>query len=241
MFRSTAAAGACLRAIAQLVSPGICPVCRAKPVRSHFYACSECSEALRALPHPRCTACGGSKDGILDECSECLRHPKRPWETALSVFPFQGLPRELVHRFKYQNETWLAPLLARLMAETVQSSAIEQVGAVIPVPLHGLKLMKRGYNQSALLAEEIGRLLDVPVCSALRRHGRRPSQTRLDYRRRQQNAKNTFSYRKRVAVAGRHLLLVDDVFTTGATLAAATSALNEGAPAKTTVLTLARG
>ena len=147
-----------------------------------------------------------------------------------------------MHALKFEGKTALARPLGDLLAEA--GSAMLAVGAVdclVPVPLHPSREAERGFNQSVLLANRVGRRWGVPVeRRALRRRRPTLSQTDLDAERRRANVRGAFTLSRSAAVEGRHVLLIDDVFTTGATVAECARVLLEAGASAVGVLTLAR-
>lgn len=143
-------------------------------------------------------------------------------------------------RFKYGADTPLVRVLANHMATSWVAHGVDGVQCLVPVPLHWAKQLKRGYNQSALLCEQLSSLLGLPTHTLLRRTRWTRSQASLDLTRRKRNLRNAFSIR-RSALAVQHVLLVDDVMTTGSTLEACCKALKRGGVPLVSVLTAARG
>ena len=227
-------------AVDELVLPPLCPLCQRPGGLDSEGVCPDCRPRLRDLPEPRCPACGGALAGVLGACGECLAAAERPWLRAVSVFPFQDAPRELVHRFKYQDQPWLARFLGgRLAANWHRHGGGHRPDAVVPVPLHPWREFRRGYNQAELLARELARALDCPLRSWLHRRRWTRQQARLDHAARQQNMRGVF--RATPLPAGRPaVLLVDDVFTTGATLEAAARELLAAGAGSVRVATIAR-
>ena len=224
-----------------VVLPDVCPLCTHVPVGPLEGLCRQCEGGMRELPCPRCPRCGGAIDGALACCSECLRAEARPWELAVSVFPFAGAARLAVHRFKYGGNVHLARFFAGRMAATWQREASLLPDLLVPVPLHWGKLWRRGFNQAGLLAEEVGRLLALPVGRMLRRGRSTKQQALLGLEDRQANTEGAFAVRRGTNLEGLTIVLIDDVLTTGATLGEAARVLRRSGCARVCVLTVARG
>lgn len=231
------------RALLGLVFPALCPLCRAAAPATPWGVCAPCHDGLQVLAPPLCTGCGGACDTMLALCTECLELP-RPWTRGVSVFPHRDLGRTTIHRLKYRGEVAVAPVLARAAASAYRAAfSAPAHDALVPVPLHWFKEMRRGYNQTELVAADLTRELQLPLARLLVRRRYTPSQTRLSRAARLLNIGQAFALRRGAApaVAGRRLLLLDDVFTTGATLSACTRVLLRAGAARVDVLTLARG
>ncbi len=206
--------------------------------------CGRCWQGIVFLAPPCCTACGhpfeyALPDGTL--CAACMwRRPA--YDRARAVFRYDQASRQLILGFKHGDRTHGAPAFARWLAragtETLCDAAV-----IAPVPLHRWRLFRRRYNQSALLAQALGRLTGVHVLPDLlvRRRNTR-SQGRLNPPARRRNVRGAFALRPAAAaqVDGRRVLLIDDVLTTGATVEACARALRRGGAAAVDVLTLAR-
>ena len=227
-------------AVDALVLPSLCPLCQRAGGLDGEGLCADCRSRLPDLPTPRCPSCGGTMGGVLGACGECLAVAARPWTRAVSVFPFQDAARELVHRFKYQDQPWLARFLGvRLAANWRRHGGGVLPDAIVPVPLHPWREFRRGYNQAELLARELARALDRPMRPWLRRCRWTRQQARLDHAARQRNVRGGFQV-VRLPETRPTLLLVDDVFTTGATLEAAARELLKGGAGAVMVATIAR-
>ena len=221
--------------------PFPCPGCgsdEAPPGGRAF--CPECRKTLRLFPENMtvCPGCGGPLDSALAVCPQCLIEPERRWRSAAAACPYCGFGRQLVRRFKFADRPELAGPLGVLMADAARLRHLT-ADVLVPVPLHWRRLWFRGYNQAALLAEIAGGELGLPVVSALRRAGHRPKQAMLG-RRERHVLRGLFGCSRPESVRGRRVMLVDDVFTTGATLSAAAEALLEAGAREVTVLTAAR-
>jgi ComF family protein len=145
--------------------------------------------------------------------------------------------REGIHRFKYEAQPQLAEAFGALMSEAWMACDVN-VDALVPVPLHAARRRERGYNQSELLARVISRRTEVPMRSWLKRIRRTEQQAHLGAHERIANVKNAFI--AEAAVNTKHVALVDDVLTTGATLAECATALKAAGAATVFAITLAR-
>lgn len=223
-----------------LAAPPLCPLCR-KDTAPAAELCPACRQRLPALPERRCCWCGGGNDGWLDVCSACASGTPRPWFRGVAAFPYAEGVRLGVHQFKYRGQCYWSDFFGREMA-----AAWRQHGApacpqlVVPVPLHWRRQWLRGYNQSALLAAGVAARLQLPWRQVLRRARPTPRQAGLSRADRLHNLRGAVVLRRRAELAGLSLLLVDDVFTTGSTLAECCRALLAGGAAEVNVLTIAR-
>ena len=156
-----------------------------------------------------------------------------------SPFKFEGVVRKAIHQLKYQNLRGLAPLLAKLLQDYLTGSPVSGE-VLVPVPLHPKRLRERGYNQSTLLAKELGRLINMPVIDdSLVRNRNTPSQTKTEnMRQRRDNVAGAFACRAQ-RLQGKKVVLIDDVTTSGATLEACARALKRAGSASVWGLTLA--
>lgn len=167
--------------------------------------------------------------------------PGDPVDRLLTCFVYEGPTRELIHRFKYQNRPYLAATLARLMREVLterNETILERVDSLAPVPLHPARLREREFDQALLLARGLG---GPPVLKALRRIRNTRPQATLDQRDRQTNLRGAFGVADAADVAGKKILLLDDVVTTGATVAEAGRQLKTAGATSVCALAFARG
>ncbi len=188
--------------------------------------CSICLTRLVLLGAPRCSRCG--HPGVASSCQWCPVLDERVRAARSLCWMTGGTGAELVHALKYAGWRVLARPMAKRIARLDGLLAGGERTALGPVPLARPRERERGYNQSDLLAREIGRCWSVPVwSSALERTRHTPTQTALTPQQRLDNVADAFSvmgaYRARVR--GAHLILVDDVITTGATMNACAAAM----------------
>lgn len=165
------------------------------------------------------------------------------FECAVAVQQSRGKLREIIHRFKYQGELWLAGLLVDYLEEGLADPRLRgrTIDAVVPVPLHPVRRRERDFNQAEILARGLARRRNWTVLQPLRRVRYTVTQTHFDRRQRMQNLRNVFALRQNVPVQGKHLLLVDDVLTTGSTLDECARILLSAGARSVCALTVARG
>ena len=204
--------------------------------------CVDCWPKFTFIGSPMCALCGypfphAVSPGAI--CAACTK--RRPaFDAARAALVYDDTSREIILRFKHADRTRYANAfgawISRAGAELVPLADV-----VVPVPLHPRRLIGRRYNQSLLLARAVARLGRLPVIpDALRRLRNTPSQGSLSRGARHRNVQGAFSLRGRAEVVGKSILLIDDVYTTGATVEACTHALKKGGAARVYVLTLAR-
>jgi ComF family protein len=224
-----------LAAAERWLLPPACLLC-AEPVperEGDALICSLCRIRWKPVPHPVCPRCG--QPSLKDlECRLCQNWPAGLDRVRSAVW-LDDSARQAVHELKYEGWSRAAEAMAAAMRAL---EPLTQGVSLIPVPLGGRRLRARGYNQSERLAAALGQDLDLPVrTDLLRRVRETPTQTALTPEARHANVAQAF---RAHGVHGLHLVLVDDVFTTGATLAAAGAALGAAGAARVEAVTFAR-
>jgi ComF family protein len=174
-------------------------------------------------------------------CSDCLKGVFH-FDGARAKGLYRGLLREVIHRFKYQGQTFLArPLAQMLTSSGKELASLHKTEVIIPVPLHHLRLRHRGFNQAALLANRLGSNLGISVdYSSLTRSRWTEPQAGLSRRQRAANVKGAFDLINPERVRKKGVLLLDDVLTTGETVNQCARVLKKGGANQVAVLTVAR-
>lgn len=225
------------------IYPPVCAGCGVIVTR-HGGVCPACWAGLKLIERPYCEVLGlpfthDLGKGILS--ADAIADPP-VFDRLRSVAIHDGIARNLVHALKYRDRTDLAVMMAEWMIRAGDGE-VARSEAIVTVPLHAFRLWGRRYNQSAELARTIARLSGKPfLATALSRTRRTRRQVGLGKAARRDNVQGAFSVpeAQRPAVFGRRLILVDDVYTTGATVNAATRALKRAGATDVTVLTFAR-
>ncbi len=223
--------------------PPRCPACGAiVPEPRHF--CLDCWRSLTFLGEPCCAHCGlpfehgGGGDALL--CGRCLAEPPR-FDRLRAAVAYGETARKVALKLKYGGRPGVAETLARLMARHLGRGDGEAV--LVPVPLHRWRIWRRGYNQAALIAAALSRRSAIPAeLEALRRVRSTPLLRGLGRRERALAVRGAFRVGEagRAALAGRRAILVDDVFTSGATANACAKALKRAGAARVEILCWAR-
>lgn len=232
------------KAAMDMLFPPRCFSCDALTGNAHGL-CAACWEGIDFISAPYCLRCGTpfphEMGGPAVECMPCLTTPP-PYARARAVFCYDERSRRIVTGYKYHDRTQATPMLSQWLQRAGQDIG-DGIDGIVAVPLHRWRLIRRRYNQSALLAEGLARLMHKPVLrGALGRTRHTRQQAGLTREERLTNVEGAFAVPLRHAgkVQGKRLLLVDDVLTTGATLNACTEALLAAGAAEVRVLTLAR-
>lgn len=242
-----------IAAISDAIFPPRCAGCR---TWNTALFCSDCQLKLRWLRAPLCACCGKEfdalakvlTDSICADCRENRYHGAPILDARRAPLEYSGPIRQAIHALKYRGRTALAAPLAALLWEYSRHAGfaaipLAEVSCIVPIPLHALRSWRRGYNQSALLAKEFSALSQIPVVEMLRRTRHTQPQIELDPLHRVANVRGAFTLDER---AGREysrpqsVLLLDDVATTGATLAEGARVLKAAGVQTVYALTVAR-
>lgn len=228
----------------QLLYPPRCMGCGSM-VESDFGLCGACWRDTPFIGGTVCDGCGiplhGSPDGHRLECDDCMKTP-RPWQQGRAALMYKDRARQMVLSLKHGDRPEVARPAGQWLARAARSFLHDNM-LIAPVPLHHLRLLKRRYNQSALLAQALAGETGLGLCPDLLLRTRRTrSQDGRSALQRFENLEGAISVhtRRRHRMMARSVLLVDDVMTSGATLAACTQACLSGGAKDVFVVVLAR-
>ncbi len=222
-----------LEGVEHLFFPQLCAGCGSDMLPRDHLLCTRC---ITRLPHTGYAAMAGNP-------TEKIFWGRLPLVAAASEFYFSKstVIQQLIHSLKYKGNRAIGQYLGAMMAETlVAGGRFSGVDALVPLPMHPAREKQRGYNQAAVLCEGMQQITGIPLLQQALVKGRKTStQTRKHRTERWENAEGSFVLLQPEQVRGKHLLLVDDVVTTGATLEAAGRSLLCAAGVKLSIATLA--
>jgi len=233
-FRST---------VFQFFLPPQCPCCERFSEEGKQGFCSNCLSQIRWIEPPFCSICGIpfiSREVETHPCGACVTHRKY-FTIARALGAFEGSLQEAIHRWKYEGKTYLTPFFADWMAEGLNRHwEPGSLDLLIPVPLHTRRLRERGFNQSLLLVRELSRRTGIPYRkSILQKKKSTIPQVNLSGVEREKELRGTFHVIGKEELSGLSVLLIDDVYTTGATVNECSKVLLRGGAKRVDVLTLA--
>jgi len=239
-----------LESIITFIYPARCRCCEQyMSVGKVHYICDDCWEQIEFISEPYCEICGKpidfnptpGHDGT-QKCRWCWRHQPK-FSKARSIASYELTLRQAIHLFKYEKKIVMAKHFAELMKDTAPKLFdLSDYNYIIPVPLHKSRYEERGFNQSELLARELENLFDIPLHlgNLVRVKDTRPQFSLETREEKLTNVQDAFEVREPEKIEWKNILLVDDIFTTGATVSEiAKTLLSEGAN-RVDVFTLAR-
>lgn len=199
--------------------------------------CSECQKTLPKIVGQVCFRCGIPIHSIDRYCDLCKK--SKPYEMARSCYEYKDNIVTLIHNFKFHNARYLAEDFAKDLCNLYKEKKYD-CDIIVPVPMTESRLKSRGYNQAGLLANELAKLLNLPVDEQnLLKVKDTKSQVGLDFSERKNNLLDAFKTKDKKFFKGKKVLIVDDIFTTGATIECCAKALKKGLASEVFAITIA--
>jgi ComF family protein len=236
------AVGRLIRAVMDFGFPWSCAVCRAA-FEGPGPLCGDCSNELRSLEEePCCGACAMSLPMLGSPCPYCMGKGPPNFERVVRLTAFHDPARQMIHHLKYHRRWGIGEELAhRLLEHERVKALLQQTQALVPVPLHWRRQVTRGYNQAEVIAQQLHCFYrKIPVVRAVRRV--RNTETQIHQHspaRRAANLKDAFALKSSAKISGKHVVIVDDVWTSGATMQELARALKPAKPASISAIVIA--
>jgi ComF family protein len=235
-----------LNAVLAFFFPEACQLCgQERAGAADGFVCADCRSEVRYIEPPFCHRCGLSFEGDITgpfECANC-RDMELHFRSARSAVAARGTVLEVIHRYKYGRALWFEPFLAGLLVrQALPELRMEPWDWIVPVPLHSARKREREFNQAERMAERLGAATGISVnTSLLKRVLPTRTQTQLSREDRAANMRRAFAIQPSKRLHGERIVLVDDVFTTGATTNACARILKRAGAGEVCVWTVARG
>ena len=236
-----------IKDIINFILPPRCYIC-GKVLSEDKAICDDCISKIEFLNGPICYKCGtplfeqNEKSSKKLLCGSCLKYKKNMlFRMMRSAYLYDDFSKKLILDFKFYDKTDLACILAKMLFVAGKDIFSEGVDVIIPVPLHYTRLIKRRYNQSSLLANELGKLTNIEVDTCTLVKGRKTkAQVDCNGNERMINVKDAFYLKDLNKLKDKRVLLVDDVLTTGSTLNECAKAIKAAKPKSIDALTVSR-
>jgi len=227
-----------------LILPRRCLQC-GRVIDTDEELCETCFNRLNFILAPYCRKCGHPLDdeseGAALLCPSCLKKVKTPFRYSRSAMYYDEASKNLILAFKFMDKTENSHLLATMLKYAGRDIFEAGVDVLMPVPLHYSRLLKRKYNQSALLAHNLEKMTGIPAdCLSLERHKKTRPQVEFSGVERVRNVKDAFRVKYPQKVKNKRIVLIDDVLTTGSTLKECAFALKKAGAKSVDTLTVAR-
>lgn len=225
-----------------LIFPRRCPICHEIVTPAGDLTCPSCLKKIHFIRSPVCKKCGKEVSNVEKEyCYDCFKH-KRSYDYGLSLLRYDELTKSSMAAIKYKNKTEYLDFYSEAIWRYYQKQLMAMnIDIIVPVPIHRKRRRERGFNQAEILAVKIGAFMGLPVVrDGLVRTKNTDPQKKLTSQERLRNLSHAFQ-QNNAAVAGKRILLVDDIYTTGSTVEACSRALKEGGAANIFVITICIG
>ena len=224
-----------------ILYPRHCPVCHHIPENRGQKICGGCKERLKPVNGPRCYKCSKPLHDPGQEYCENCRSRSHLFEQGIGIFPYSTLLQESLYRLKYGKRQEYGTFYGELAAFYARKQIEKwQIQRIIPIPLHRKRMEKRGYNQAEIIAEALGKRLNLPVKKKqLKRKINTKPQKDLDPIQRRANMRGAFITKS--DLQGENILLIDDIYTTGTTIDEAAGALKKAGAGGVYFLVIAIG
>jgi ComF family protein len=221
----------------QLLFKQHCLMCVAS-TNNGYSLCKACLDSLPLTPNPACQQCGLGSQGTI--CGNCLKHPPY-YDATTALFSYTFPTDAILQHYKYSNAIYLSKTFGHLLADEVLDDDIDMI---IPMPLHPARLKERGFNQSLEIAKIIAEQLNLPLDSkSCRKIKNTPPQASLPLKERIKSIKGAFEMNPESSynqINGKHIAIIDDVMTTGASLNELAKTIKKSGAAKVSCYVLAR-
>ncbi len=206
----------------KLIYPDVCAFCNKIQKES---LCKKCEEKIKKY----------KKDIV-------IRSKNNYFEELISIFKYEGLIREKIIQYKFQDKSYIYNTFAKIILKNEKvCGLLKKYDIIIPVPIHRKRKLQRGYNQTQLIAKEIAKNIDIKLCDdVLVKSKNTIAQSKLNKNKRKQNIKNAFKVLNLEKIQGKNILLFDDIFTTGSTVNECSKILKKAGAKTVGVLTIAK-
>lgn len=230
-----------LSGLLDFIIPPLCPICK-QPIKTAHCLCPNCFEKIQFISYPYCIKCGRPFEFDIPEETRCGACSKKDpvFHKARAAFIYDSNSKQLILPFKHSDHLELTPLLTNMLYQAGKELFAE-TDVLLAVPLHRLRFIKRKYNQAGVLAKSLADKINKPYLSnVLIRARSTPSQGHMRPAERKKNVSGAFKIIHPELIKGKRILIIDDVFTTGATVSECTKILRKNGAKHVSVLTLAR-
>lgn len=233
------------RSLIRIIYPANCVLCKIPLVLDETYLCIKCFETIEPLKKPVCVKCAhllppyGTERSL---CSNC-RSERPYYNRGFALVKYDDRTKSIFHQIKFQKKFWLMNIFSKLITCFSSSAELANYDMIVPVPLDPRRERERGFNQARIIAQilkQANKKNAILISDALIKRKKTPSQSQLKRQERLVNLEGAFSAKKRGYVRGKHVLLVDDIFTTGSTMNECAKILKEDGAERVDFLAIAR-